>query len=145
MMDRQPSAKALSIIAVMLRDPGSSHRGLTLCAAAGIPAGTSYPLLSELEEIGWVESEWDSRRLGEGEERPRRRLYRLTALGESDAGARLQQNAERAVEHPRIGWHPRLGGAAASARGPQLSARKVMPLRLARLSEPPPIKRTSPL
>lgn len=115
MMDQQPSAKALSIVAVMLRDPRSSHRGLTLCAAAGIPAGASYLLLSELEEIGWVESEWDSRRLGEGEERPRRRLYRLTALGESDAEARLKGNAERAGEHPRIGWRPRLGGAAATS------------------------------
>lgn len=115
MMDQQPSAKALSIVAVMLRDPRSSHRGLTLCAAAGISAGASYPLLSELEEIGWVESEWDSRRPGEAEERPRRRLYRLTALGESDAKARLQEDAERAGEHPRIGWHPRLGGAAATS------------------------------
>jgi DNA-binding IclR family transcriptional regulator len=82
MTDQQPSAKALSIIAVMLQDPQASHRGLTLCAEAGIPAGTSYLLLSELEEIGWVVSEWDSRRPGEGSERPRRRLYRLTALGE---------------------------------------------------------------
>jgi PadR family transcriptional regulator len=115
MMARQPSAKALSIVAVMLRDPRSSHRGLALCAAAGIPAGASYPLLSELEEIGWVESGWDSRRPGEDEERPRRRLYRLTALGESDAEADLKDNPERADKRPRIGWHPRLAGAAATS------------------------------
>ena len=115
MMGQQPSAKALLIIAVMLREPRSSHRGLTLCAAAGIPAGASYLLLSELEEIGWVESGWDPRRLGEGEGRPRRRLYRLTALGESSADARLKKNAESAREHPRIGWHPRLGSATATS------------------------------
>lgn len=114
-MDRRPSAKALSIVAVMLRDPGSRHRGLTLCAAAGIPAGASYPLLSELEEIGWVDSEWESRPPGEGEERARRRLYRLTALGESDADARLKDQAERAGEQRRIGWHPGLGAAAATS------------------------------
>ncbi len=115
MMARQPSAKALSIIAVMLRDPGSSYRGLALCEAAGIPAGASYLLLSELEEIGWVESEWDSRRLGEVEGRPRRRLYRLTALGEGDAAARLKENAESAAEPPRSGWRPQLGGAIATS------------------------------
>jgi DNA-binding PadR family transcriptional regulator len=115
MTDQHPSAKALSIVAVMLRDPRASHRGLTISAAAGISAGTSYPLLSELEEIGWVESEWDSRRPEEDEGRPRRRLYRLTASGESNAIGYLKGNTERPRERHQIGWKPGFGTAAAVA------------------------------
>lgn len=44
-------------------------------------SGTLYPILIRLEQAEWLESRWedgDPRELG----RPRRRLYRMTALGE---------------------------------------------------------------
>ena len=56
-------------------------------------SGTLYPILIRLEEAQWLESRWedgDPRELG----RPRRRLYRITALGErafKDALAEISQ------------------------------------------------------
>jgi len=48
--------------------------------STGLSSGTLYPILMRLDEAGWLESRWekvDPARVG----RPRRRLYRITALG----------------------------------------------------------------
>lgn len=49
-----------------------------------LPSGTLYPILIRLEAAKWLESRWedvDPREVG----RPRRRLYKVTALGASKA------------------------------------------------------------
>ena len=62
----------------MLAEPLAWHPGLVLTAAAGLSAGTGYPVLAQAEQAGWLESRWDEAPPGA----PRRRLYRLTGLGQ---------------------------------------------------------------
>lgn len=45
--------------------------------------GTLYRALSRLEEQELLESWWEDHTIAEAEQRPRRRLYRVTALGEA--------------------------------------------------------------
>jgi len=43
--------------------------------------GTLYRALARLEEMGFVESRWEDPEISARENRPRRRMYSLTALG----------------------------------------------------------------
>ena len=49
--------------------------------------------LDRLEEAGLVESRWENPQLAADEGRPRRRLYRVTALGERAAAAAREERA----------------------------------------------------
>lgn len=54
--------------------------GADIAKLTKLPSGTLYPILYRLEQFGWVASNWeagDPAILG----RPRRRYYRVTALG----------------------------------------------------------------
>ena len=46
-----------------------------------IAYGNLYRVLERMEKAGWLVSAWESPELATNERRPRRRLYRLTALG----------------------------------------------------------------
>jgi DNA-binding IclR family transcriptional regulator len=72
--------------------------GLQVIAATGRPAGSVYPILSRLEQRGWLTSAWE-----EGERRgPRRRLYALTDAARPAVHALL---AERRTATPsRLDW-----------------------------------------
>ncbi|WP_066362020.1 helix-turn-helix domain-containing protein [Herbidospora mongoliensis] len=64
----------------VFQDAGSADvYGLQLVADTGRPSGTVYPLLSRLEEAGWIEGHWE----GDGSRGrgPRRRYYRVTQEG----------------------------------------------------------------
>jgi PadR family transcriptional regulator PadR len=56
--------------------------GLKICGATGLTSGTVYPILSRLEDLGWVKTRWETdddsptRTTG-----PRRRFYTLTPDG----------------------------------------------------------------
>ncbi len=49
--------------------------------------GTLYRALERLETAGLLDSTWEDPELAFREERPRRRLYRITALGQEAASA----------------------------------------------------------
>jgi len=54
--------------------------GAEIAKAAKLSSGTLYPILYRLEEVGWLDSRWetgDPSVLG----RPRRRYYRITGEG----------------------------------------------------------------
>jgi PadR family transcriptional regulator, regulatory protein PadR len=106
MSDADPrlSADALEILGAMLEDAMAWHYGLGLSKTAGIAAGTIYPMLARLENAGWLESRWEEAG-PENEGRPRRRLYRLTGLGERKAVARLNEIAQLA-KRVRIARRP---------------------------------------
>lgn len=58
--------------------------GAEISKATGLASGTLYPLLFRLERSCWVWSEWEEvvpSKVG----RPRKRLYRLTSIGERSA------------------------------------------------------------
>jgi DNA-binding PadR family transcriptional regulator len=64
----------------MLREPDGEWYGLQLSKRSGLKPGTIYPILSRLLEAEWVERRWEEiDPVAEG--RPRRRLYRLSAVG----------------------------------------------------------------
>jgi PadR family transcriptional regulator, regulatory protein PadR len=76
--------QSLGVLSTMLSDAESEWYGLDLCKRVGLKPGTIYPILDRLLKSGWVERRWediDPAQAG----RPRRRLYRLTALGEPAA------------------------------------------------------------
>jgi PadR family transcriptional regulator, regulatory protein PadR len=72
----------------MIEQPQTSHSGAEIAKATKIGSGTLYPLLARLEAAGWFTSQWedvDPREAG----RPRRRLYKLTGVGQRWARKRL--------------------------------------------------------
>jgi PadR family transcriptional regulator, regulatory protein PadR len=64
--------------------------GVEIAKKTNLRSGTLYPILFRLEQTGWFESKWedaDPSELG----RPRRRFYRLTAVGEREAHAAYRE------------------------------------------------------
>ena len=59
------------------------HRyGFDLMDVTGLPDGTVYPILRRLERRGVLESAWEDEERAREEQRPPRKYYRLTELGE---------------------------------------------------------------
>jgi DNA-binding PadR family transcriptional regulator len=82
------SRSALRILKLFLERPTEEKSGAEISRALGIPSGTMYPLLARFENAGWLASEWeivDPAEVG----RPRRRFYKLTALGQNSASKEL--------------------------------------------------------
>jgi PadR family transcriptional regulator PadR len=74
----------LKLLKALLEDPTGDHYGLQLAKDAGLPTGTIYPVLIRLERAGWLTSWWEQAD-PTVEQRPRRRFYRLTPLGATNA------------------------------------------------------------
>lgn len=86
------SKEVLKVLGTLLEDPLAWHHGFRLAEEAKIPTGTVYPILARLEKAEWLESKWE-RQGPESEGRPRRRLYKLTGLGERAAMAEIDEIA----------------------------------------------------
>lgn len=69
----------LSIFAALLEDGNTARYGLEIASAAGLSHTTIYDTLARLEAAKWLSSEWEQANPNGA---PRRRLYRLTGLGE---------------------------------------------------------------
>ena len=83
MLKRKLSPQTLAVLKYMVDNPKNDVFGLELIEALGQPAGTIYPILMRLEEIGWIEGEWESmERKDKG--RRRRKYYLLTKEGKTD-------------------------------------------------------------
>lgn len=67
--------------------------------------GTLYKALGRMEAGGMLESRWEEADLALAEGRPRRRLYRITGLGER-ALSTIRVEGERSVRKPREGLAP---------------------------------------
>jgi DNA-binding MarR family transcriptional regulator len=82
----------VQILAAFMSAPGRGDWfGLALARHTGLGAGTVLQCLYRLEHYGWVESRWEEKDHAARERRPPRRFYRLTAAGEREAIALLQQ------------------------------------------------------
>jgi len=82
----QPTLKVLHFL---LDKPRQRRSGAEISKATGTASGTLYPMLVRLETAGWLTSEWeriDPHEVG----RPRRRFYKLTALGQNKANEALR-------------------------------------------------------
>lgn len=78
------TASKVKVLQVMLDDPSADHWGYQLMEQSGVKSGSLYPILRQLEDVGWVESHRESINR-EREGRPPRRYYKLTGLGERAA------------------------------------------------------------
>jgi DNA-binding PadR family transcriptional regulator len=81
------TAQVMSVLLLMLEAPDASWYGLELARKTGIKTGTIYPVLARLERAGWLESAFETVDPAI-EKRPRRRLYKLTGVGETAARQR---------------------------------------------------------
>jgi PadR family transcriptional regulator PadR len=80
----------LKVLRLLLESPREPKSGAEISKLAGVGSGTLYPLLARLESAGWLKSEWeavDPSEVG----RPRRRYYKLTGLGQTQASKALAE------------------------------------------------------
>jgi PadR family transcriptional regulator, regulatory protein PadR len=89
------SSQGMKVLKLFLDNVRRKRSGAELAKLADVGPGTLYPLLRRFEEDGWLTSDWE-----EGEPsklgRPRRRFYRITGEGISNA-----QQALLRVQHTR--------------------------------------------
>jgi DNA-binding PadR family transcriptional regulator len=93
------TVQGLAVLAAMMRDPRAEWYGLDLSKRSGLKPGTIYPILARLLDIGWLERHWediDPASAG----RPKRRLYKLTGVGEAAARWALDQHLVALQGHP---------------------------------------------
>jgi PadR family transcriptional regulator PadR len=99
------------VLAALLKawdeDRTAALYGLEITNRTGLLPGTTYPILQRLLDHGWLTDEWEDLDPREAA-RPRRRYYRLTGEGASQARKALQEASARL-------------GARGGARAPGLS------------------------
>lgn len=88
--DIRLTAQGLKMLKLFIEKPQENLSGAEISRATRIRSGTLYPLLARFESAGWLTSEWEAIDPKE-EGRPRRRLYKLTALGQSAALEKMQE------------------------------------------------------
>ena len=83
-MARRPnSSKQTEVLLAALLGAATDWRhGYDLSRETSLKSGTLYPILMRLERQGWLEARWEDE---PAPGRPRRHLYRLTALGTEEA------------------------------------------------------------
>lgn len=88
----------LCVLKALEPTPTYGYAIATSLEAAGfgtVKGGTLYPLLTRLENAGWVETDWRA-----GESGPGRKYFSLTAPGRIELGRQIEQ-WERFAEHTR--------------------------------------------
>jgi PadR family transcriptional regulator PadR len=68
--------------AVLLAIRNGHCYGFDVMDATGLPDGTVYPILRRLERRGVLEGDWEDEAVAHADQRPPRRYYRLTEVGE---------------------------------------------------------------
>jgi len=72
--------------AVLLAIRQGHRYGFDIMDATGFPDGTVYPILRRLERRGVLEGAWEDETRARAEQRPPRRYYRVTPVGEEAMG-----------------------------------------------------------
>jgi DNA-binding PadR family transcriptional regulator len=101
------SKSSAKVLREFLKDPSEEQYGFGLMRSTRVKSGSLYPILERFERLRWIEGYKES--IDEhAEGRPRRRLYRLTALGEREA-RRAVAEFYQDVGRPPV-WVPRIEG-----------------------------------
>jgi PadR family transcriptional regulator, regulatory protein PadR len=99
--DPRLSHQTLRVLSVFLEEPKNEFAGSDIWKKTRLLSGTLYPILLRLESCGWLTSEWE--KLDPSETgRPRKRLYRLTAIGNGKASNALLEL--RVLPNGRTEW-----------------------------------------
>ena len=77
--------------AVLLAIRHGHRYGFDVMDATGLPDGTVYPILRRLERRGVLEGAWEAEAVARAEQRPQRRYYRITPVGEESMVEVLQR------------------------------------------------------
>jgi DNA-binding PadR family transcriptional regulator len=80
----------LKVLGQFMRAPRRELSGADIIRETKVFSGTLYPMLARLEQSGWLKSEWEDVDPSEAG-RPRRRLYRITALGQNATNRALSE------------------------------------------------------
>ncbi|WP_214109625.1 tetratricopeptide repeat protein [Acrocarpospora catenulata] len=81
-MSRAVRLTGVTLAVLDVLSEGEAVYGFQIAGTIKRPTGTVYPLLSRLERLGWLDARWESEQPAEARGRgPRRRYYRLNALG----------------------------------------------------------------
>jgi DNA-binding PadR family transcriptional regulator len=80
---------ALKVLRFLMETPREGRSGAEMSKATKVGSGTLYPMLARLEAAGWLTSEWEVIDTSEAG-RPRRRFYKLSAVGYRNAYAALR-------------------------------------------------------
>ncbi len=88
------------VLRAMLDSPSGQFYGFELSKATGLKAGTLYPMLSRLEEAGWITGTWEDVDPAEVR-RPARRYYRLTDHGRVQAQKTLADAVDKLLGQAR--------------------------------------------
>jgi PadR family transcriptional regulator, regulatory protein PadR len=104
-MPERITQQLILVLEAFLSDIDRDWFGFDLMEKTGLKSGTVYPLLHGLKEDGWL-SATKEKIDPKIEGRPRRRLYRLTGLGEREAAVvverRTTDNARHSAGIPRL-------------------------------------------
>jgi DNA-binding PadR family transcriptional regulator len=57
--------------------------GFSVMEMTGLPSGTVYPAMRRLERDGLIRSQWERQSIADAEQRPPRKYYKLTRLGQA--------------------------------------------------------------
>jgi DNA-binding PadR family transcriptional regulator len=84
------SAQTLKVLGTLMGARYQELSGVDVARDTKLASGTLYPILLRLEDAGWLDSRWEA-----GDpvslKRPRRRYYRLTAVGQKRAMAAFDE------------------------------------------------------
>jgi PadR family transcriptional regulator len=108
MAEPRLSHHRLEVLASFLQQPEVELSGADVMRLTEFASGSLYPILYALEQGQLLESRWESEdpsALG----RPRRRLYRVTALGERVAREAIAKLNRRAAPIPQRSEIPMRG------------------------------------
>jgi DNA-binding PadR family transcriptional regulator len=71
---------------------GNGYRyGFDVMDITGLPSGTVYPALRRLEQAGLIGSKWEQEAIAQREQRPPRKYYSITRIGETALDAALKR------------------------------------------------------
>jgi DNA-binding PadR family transcriptional regulator len=88
------------VLAALLADPAGEHYGLQLMQQTGIASGTLYPILTRLQNAGWLTARWEDEDPSDAG-RPVRRYYQLTPEGAEAARTGLAElRAQTSITTP---------------------------------------------
>lgn len=81
----------LHVLARFIGEPRDDWFGLDLVRSTRLSSGTVHDCLVRLERAGWIEARWEDRSGSSSHRGPRRRLYKLTAVGAVEGGRLLEE------------------------------------------------------
>ena len=86
----QMTVQTLKVLNALMEHPPSGLSGADIAKTTKLASGTLYPILARLEKSGLLKSEWEDVNPSEVQ-RPRKRLYRVTAVGDASRRSSLQE------------------------------------------------------